>query len=94
MEIICHHCIASRTITHRNRHCVMLLVCADDRQFLLQAVDDTDLQEWMHAINKVCVISVMFICLFIYCTCHAVSRAKTMTKIRIKSPRSLFFGPY
>ena len=59
MEIICHHCIASRTITHRNRHCVMLLVCADDRQFLLQAVDDTDLQEWMHAINKVFVISVM-----------------------------------
>ncbi|KAL5249230.1 hypothetical protein ACHWQZ_G018178 [Mnemiopsis leidyi] len=53
MEIICHHCIASRTITHRNRHSVLLLVCADDRQFLLQAVDDTDLQEWMHAINKV-----------------------------------------
>lgn len=52
VEIICHHCLASRTMT-RNRHCVILLACADDRQFLLQAADDTDMQEWMHAINKV-----------------------------------------
>lgn len=51
--MICHHCLAIRTSSHRSRHCVLFLQCADDRQFLLQAVDDTDLQEWMHAINKV-----------------------------------------
>ena len=32
----------------------MHLMCADGRQILLQARDDTDMQEWVHTINKVC----------------------------------------
>ena len=53
VEVICHHCLATRALVHRSRTCIILLVCADDRQFLIQSIDDTDMQEWMHAINKV-----------------------------------------
>lgn len=53
LTIICHHCLVSRAEVRKGRHSVMHLVCADGRQILLQARDDTDMQEWVHTINKV-----------------------------------------